>query len=958
MSRSGRLWTLLAAGIVLLACQKERTNQDSALVSSDNRLTFTATIDGAETRTFVDGTKISWNAAEEINIFYGASGGSRFVSTNTEPSQSVSFSGTLTAFTGTTESGEANSFWAIYPYDSSNSSGGTRVIARLPENQVGVPDNIPDKTMVMVAKAPGLALAFKQVCAMLRVIVDTPDIERIEIRGDHNETIAGRITVSMDSAGNPVWGPTTLSGGKEINLTPSGTTFEQADYYVPLLPQEFTEGFTITCYKAGGKGSYSTGAVTFIRNQVKSVRTSKVTDWDITPAVNEIWYTSTDGEVVPYTTNESTGNEVLSNTYSDGKGVIRFADVLVTVDANAFYGADRLASVTLPEEVTEISDFAFTGCRSLAEVHLGNSVQYIRQYAFANCAFSEIVLPEGLTGIGRSSFINNRALESIHFPESVGSLGAPYYYYDNPFAGCVSLRAFSGKFATDDGLSLLYGNGVNARNTLVSVAIGSGTETYRVPDGVEVIVQNAFFYAPFEAVDLNEVTQIGEWAFSCSQLQSVRIPSSVTHIDDYAFGNCWYLSDMWFESDNLPRLYSYAFGGSEGDEDTDFTIHIPGFAPITSHELIQEEGSVWSHYIYETDRISLYQTSDEIWYHRNDGISTIQPDGNFGTESDPVTAIGSGVFYISNHPRFTPALAVPDGADFEYIGMTKMSGPVTSVPDDAFNGMTFLDYLSIPTAALSVGEEAFMDCTALPEIYLPNVTSLGVSAFNNCTNLETATLGGLTGFPQNAFAGCVSLKSVILPTSGITTVGDNAFYCCNNLVRIASEPGGLGKVDLPNATFLGAEAFNGCASLSIISIPKVQVLGNHCFGNHKMRIIALPAVRVIETGALGCGSLLEAVRIGKSGASVNINLSNKLFSYDEAGVRAPEINMEMKNTTVPVISDDTFTFSTGSVIPRRVVLPDETVRLAYRNAWRRYEPFKQAPKEAVLDQWFVLEGSY
>ena len=177
-------------------------------------------------------------------------------------------------------------------------------------------------------------------------------------------------------------------------------------------------------------------------------------------------------------------------------------------------------------------------------------------------------------------------------------------------------------------------------------------------------------------------------------------------------------------------------------------------------------------------------------------------------------------------------------------------------------------------------------------------------------------------------------------------------------MRIASEPDGLGKVDLPNATFLGAEAFNGCASLSIISIPKVQVLGNHCFGNHKMRIIALPAVRVIETGALGCGSLLEAVRIGKSGASANINLSNKLFSYDEAGVSAPEINMEMKNTTVPVISDDTFTFSTGSVIPRRVVLPDETVRLAYRNAWRRYEPFKQAPKEAVLDQWFVLEGSY
>ncbi len=280
MFRNTKLMTLLAAGLVLFACQKERT-EDAALVSG-NYLTFTATIDGIETRTSVDGTKISWNPAEEINIFYGASEGSKFVSQNTEPSQSVTFSGTLTAFTGTTEAGEPNSFWAIYPYDESNTSSGSSVTAYLPENQVGVPNNVPDKALMMVAKASGLALSFKQVCARIKVNVTTPGIRKIEIRGNNDETIAGSAVISMNSQGLPEWQDAGTGAGKVIELVPeSGTTFEEAEYSIPILPQTFSAGFTMTCYKSDVMGSYSTGAVTFGRNQVRTVSTGRVTEWTV-----------------------------------------------------------------------------------------------------------------------------------------------------------------------------------------------------------------------------------------------------------------------------------------------------------------------------------------------------------------------------------------------------------------------------------------------------------------------------------------------------------------------------------------------------------------------------------------------------------------------------------------------------------------------------------------------------
>ena len=277
--RNTKLMTLLAAGLVLFACQKERTEND--ILFPGNLLTFTATIDGAGTRTSIDGTKISWNPAEEINIFFGASEGSKFVSQNTEPSQSVTFSGTLTAFTGTTEAGEPNSFWAIYPYDETNSSSGSSVTAYLPENQVGVPNNVPDKALMMVAKASGLALSFKQVCARIKVNVTIPGIRKIEIRGNNDETIAGSAVITMNSQGLPEWQDAGTGAGKVIELVPeSGTTFEVAEYSIPIYPQTFSAGFTMTCYKDGEMGSYSTGAVTFGRNQVRSVNTNKVTEWE------------------------------------------------------------------------------------------------------------------------------------------------------------------------------------------------------------------------------------------------------------------------------------------------------------------------------------------------------------------------------------------------------------------------------------------------------------------------------------------------------------------------------------------------------------------------------------------------------------------------------------------------------------------------------------------------------
>ena len=62
---------------------------------------------------------------------------------------------------------------------------------------------------------------------------------------------------------------------------------------------------------------------------------------------NEIWYTSSDGEVVkPYNTIAFDAN-IISNTYENGQGVITFDDEIFGIGSKAFYYCE-LTSVVLP----------------------------------------------------------------------------------------------------------------------------------------------------------------------------------------------------------------------------------------------------------------------------------------------------------------------------------------------------------------------------------------------------------------------------------------------------------------------------------------------------------------------------------------------------------------------------------------------------------------------------------
>ena len=213
--------------------------------------------DGPETRTVrqSDG-RIFWSPGDKINLFYGSSPGSEFTATITEPSATAPFEGYLLAATGASEQGVATqTFWGVYPYDAANTCDGTGVYLTVKGTQVSSPGSFGNGMNPAVANSPGLSLSFKNVGSWFVFSVLSSGVTSVTFSGNNGEDIAGKVHVTLDSSGKPVSEVVEGEGLKSITVTPeNGNEFiPNTDYYITLLPQTLSQGYTFTMYTGDGK---------------------------------------------------------------------------------------------------------------------------------------------------------------------------------------------------------------------------------------------------------------------------------------------------------------------------------------------------------------------------------------------------------------------------------------------------------------------------------------------------------------------------------------------------------------------------------------------------------------------------------------------------------------------------------------------------------------------------------
>ena len=217
-------------------------------------------------------------------------------------------------------------------------------------------------------------------------------------------------------------------------------------------------------------------------------------------------------------------------------------------------------------------------------------------------------------------------------------------------------------------------------------------------------------------------------------------------------------------------------------------------------------------------------------------------------------------FYISLPPQtFANGFTVEIESD-GYKPMTLSTSNALTIERNTIQPMASVEHNALYKLP---NNEIWYTNSSTTEPTAPYKTNaFGVNIVSNTYNTEKECWiikfdGDITTIGSSAFEGCSSLTSITIPDS-VTTTGLNVFNGCSSLTSVTIGDG---------VTVISYGAFKGCSSLSSITIPdSVTTIGNFAFeGCSSLTSITIPdSVTEIGYAAFSYCSSLTSVTIPDS----------------------------------------------------------------------------------------------
>lgn len=248
--------------VAFASCQKQEVAEAPSQVEVAVELTASAAADATKT-VMTEYNAHWWSVSDKISLFYtveGKTGHSVFTSKNYIPAASAKFAGSLSLPAEDTDLTTVSAL-AVYPATTADASDGTSVNVTVPSVQTAVEGSFMEGAYPVVAKTSDLtaALSFKAVCGGVKVSFQTPGITSFTFDAK-GANIAGKASVTFDTAGNPVAKPDESAVSVITVKAPAGGFEVGKWYYMTALPATISGGYKITLHGGEADGTELAGS--------------------------------------------------------------------------------------------------------------------------------------------------------------------------------------------------------------------------------------------------------------------------------------------------------------------------------------------------------------------------------------------------------------------------------------------------------------------------------------------------------------------------------------------------------------------------------------------------------------------------------------------------------------------------------------------------------------------------
>lgn len=481
---------------------------------------------------------------------------------------------------------------------------------------------------------------------------------------------------------------------------------------------------------------------------------------------------------------------------------IELPGTLKSIGTIAFDHCENLESIEFPESVTDLQG-CLSNCTSLTEVALPKSLTTFGDGMFIGCtSLRRVVVWEGGNGmsvpaaylkIPASTFLGCKNLEEVVWNASVTEIGK------NAFNSCEKLKNYPD---------------MSKVKTILNGAFSySGIETFTTPASLELMVESFTHSHCLESVTItHKMTIYGNLAFAdcpkltsfvfhddienlndawymfsgCTALEEIRLPKKLKKIDRYMFDGCTNLKRLYI-GDAITEIETGSVYGTALEE-----LHIEAATPPTQKvsegvinnppfdKFAYENATVYcpdakayySNYMWQ--RFKKYKLPEAFKYTEVEGGYSATYN-LFDYVKDPTTGIDYGELFRNAYPD--GKLVVPE---------THNGKPVVEIADNAFyyrlNNITYtlqknISEVVLPETIRKVGKEAFNYLTDIKKVNMPSsLTEIGEYAFWSTGISEVILPDGLKTVGKKAFQYCNDLTKLVIPQS-VESISGNAFYC-------------------------------------------------------------------------------------------------------------------------------------------------------------------------------------